>query len=88
MRTHRLLTTSRPPPDRTTRIEPIPLVAVAEVHSEELPVVLRSQGTVVAGAEIDVVAELSGRVLNVSAELEAGGPSLIIDLPTTRSTTS
>jgi RND family efflux transporter MFP subunit len=68
-----LVATSRPPPDRTTRLEPIPLVAVAEVHPEELPVVLRSQGTVVAGAEIDVVAEVSGPVLNVSAELEAGG---------------
>lgn len=82
-----LLATSRPPPERTVRLEPIPVVAVAEVHPEALPVVLRSQGTVVAGAEIDVVAEVSGRVLSVSAELEAGGRfeegALLIELDPT-----
>ena len=68
-----LLATMRPPPDRAALPESIPLVTVAEVHPEALPVVLRSQGTVEAGAEIDLVAELPGPILQVSPELEAGG---------------
>jgi RND family efflux transporter MFP subunit len=57
---------------RREREEPIPLVDVVEVRPGPVAITIRSQGTVKAKREIDLVSEVSGRVIEVAPELQEG----------------
>lgn len=56
-----------PPPAADARIE------VVEVSRQDVAVVVRSQGTLEPAREIDLVAEVSGRIAWLAPELEPGG---------------
>jgi multidrug efflux system membrane fusion protein len=52
---------------------PAPLVRVIPVASADVPMVVRTQGRVEPRAEIDLVAEVAGKVVEVAPTLAAGG---------------
>jgi RND family efflux transporter MFP subunit len=52
---------------------PLPLVSVIEAHQGPVSVHIYSQGTVKAKRTIDLVSEVSGRVIRVSPKLVLGG---------------
>lgn len=52
---------------------PAPLVRVVEVALRDLPLVVRTQGRVAPRSEIDLVTEVSGRIVEVAPALAAGG---------------
>lgn len=59
-------------PHRESATE-VPLVDVMTIEPTNLTIKIRSQGTVKAKQEIDLVSEVSGRVIAVAAEFVAGG---------------
>jgi membrane fusion protein, multidrug efflux system len=52
---------------------PAPLVRVIEVTMGDVPMMVRTQGRVEPRAEIDLVAEVAGKVVEVAPTLAAGG---------------
>ncbi len=66
------LAQGRPEPTGPAAGAPAPLVAVVEVQRRSERVSVRSHGTVEARTEIDLVAEIAGRVAVVSPALAAG----------------
>ena len=66
------LAQGRPEPTGPAAGAPAPLVAVVEVQRRSERVSVRSHGTVEARTEIDLVAEIAGRVAVVSSALAAG----------------
>lgn len=64
---------NRPPPKQVTIEEHPLLVDVAEVVKQDLRVNVRAQGVVSARTETSLVAEVSGKVVEVSSAFEAGG---------------
>jgi len=54
-------------------VTPVPLVKVMTIEPATLKVSIRSQGTVQAMQEIDLVSEVSGRVISVAPEFVTGG---------------
>jgi RND family efflux transporter MFP subunit len=66
------LAQGRPEPTGLAAAAPAPLVAVVEVQRRSERVSIRTHGTVEARTEIDLVAEIAGRVAGVSPSLAAG----------------
>jgi len=61
-----------PVPTRPT-VEYAPLVRVVEVHPQELRLKVRTQGTVRARTETNLVAEVAGSIVKVSRSFASGG---------------
>ncbi|MCK5620634.1 MAG: efflux RND transporter periplasmic adaptor subunit, partial [Candidatus Krumholzibacteria bacterium] len=61
-----------PVPTRPT-VEYAPLVRVVEVQPETLRLTVRTQGTVKARTETNLVAEVAGTIVHVSRSFESGG---------------
>ena len=68
-----LLGTSRPELEARAQVAPPPLTTVETAHFEPIDVTVSSFGTVAPRSEIDLVAEISGRVVAMSPDLVAGG---------------
>ena len=64
---------SRPEPEIREVEAPAPLVRVQTVEIEDLPLIVRSQGTVNPRTESVLVPEVAGRVIGVAASFAAGG---------------
>ncbi|MEZ5066274.1 MAG: efflux RND transporter periplasmic adaptor subunit [bacterium] len=67
------LVKSRKAPEKHAAEVPPPLVRVLEVHSENRRLDVASTGEVAPRTETDLVAEVGGRVIEVSPSLAAGG---------------
>lgn len=52
---------------------PLPLVRTIEVSPQKVELIVQTQGTVVPSTEIDIISEVSGRVVEVSSSFRAGG---------------
>lgn len=64
----------RPEPTaRPLEAAPVPVVEVIEVAEALYPITLYSQGVISASQQIEVVAEVSGRVIETSAAFAVGG---------------
>lgn len=80
-----ILVASGKKPERTEHVSPGPLVEVLSVHRENVPIVIRGQGTVRARTSIQVVPQVSGRIVRVHPEFVNGGffrqdePLIVID---------
>jgi len=68
-----LLVSLRPEPETVPRPEHAPLVEVTEAVAEDVTLAVRTHGTVVPRTESRLVAEVAGRVLEVSPSLVNGG---------------
>jgi RND family efflux transporter MFP subunit len=68
-----LMAHGRPGPEARERSDPSPLVQVLEVRPRDLQVTVRSQGAIQPRTEIDLVAEVPGRVVAIAPALAAGG---------------
>jgi RND family efflux transporter MFP subunit len=68
-----IVATARPPLEVREQASPPPLAPVSRVEARDVQVVVRSQGTVEPRIEIDLAAEVSGRVVQVASALVAGG---------------
>lgn len=68
-----LLVFARPAPEEVRPGANEPLLRTVVASSQDVPVTVRAQGRVQARAEIDLAAEISGRVVEVSPSLAAGG---------------
>lgn len=61
------------PPERVEQEVLAPLVKVQQLHVQDIPIVIRGYGTVSPKVEVDIVPEVSGKVVSVHPELKAGG---------------
>lgn len=68
-----LLYLQRPEPAKVEIVSKPLLIDVAEVVKQDLPVNIASQGTVSPRTQTTLIAEVSGRVVDVSAKFKAGG---------------
>lgn len=68
-----LLYLQRPEPVKVEIVSKPLLIDVAEVVKQDLPVNIASQGTVSPRTQTTLIAEVSGRVVDVSAKFKAGG---------------
>lgn len=68
-----LMIANRPQAQRTTQATPPPLVRATLVRMESIRVIVHSQGNVAPRHEIDLVPEVSGKVVDVSDSLIDGG---------------
>ena len=68
-----LLASARETPERVERPVLGPLVEVMPVSRRDVPVVVRTNGQVVARRSIEVVPQVGGRVVEVAPSLVAGG---------------
>lgn len=68
-----LLASARETPERVERPVLGPLVEVMPVSRSDVPVVVRTNGQVVARRSIEVVPQVGGRVVEVAPSLVAGG---------------
>jgi len=66
------LATGRPPAEAAPDGAVAPAVPVAEARLADLPVTIRTHGTITPWTELALVAEIDGRVASVSPRLEAG----------------
>ena len=64
---------SRTPPERQTQASKGPLVEAIAAEKSDLPVIVRGNGTVRAKVQVQVVPQVSGRVIKVHAALVSGG---------------
>jgi RND family efflux transporter MFP subunit len=64
---------TRPPVEHRRPEPPLPVVEVQEVHPGTHTFRVKTHGTVTARTEIVLVAEVTGRIVEVSPALEAGG---------------
>ncbi len=68
-----LLYLQRPEPVKVEMVAKPLLIDVAEVVKQDLPVSIASQGTVSPRTQTTLIAEVSGRVVQVSPKFKAGG---------------
>lgn len=68
-----ILGSMRPPPSRDTPVRPAVLVEVLEVEKRDETFYVPAQGTVMPRHQTSVVSEVSGRIIDVSPRLVAGG---------------
>ncbi len=68
-----LLASSRTAPPRVEYVSPGPLVETETVSISDIPVVVEGHGEVVARVAVEVVPQVSGRVVEVSPAMVAGG---------------
>jgi len=68
-----LLASSRKAPPRVEHVSPGPLVETESVSVRDVPVVVEGHGEVVAKVAVEVVSQVSGRVVEVSRSMVAGG---------------
>ncbi len=68
-----VLVVARPQAEQQVRETPAPLVRVLAVEREDIPLVVHTQGTVAPRTEIELVPEVSGRIVEISPALTAGG---------------
>lgn len=66
------LVSARPGADEVPREAPEPLVRVVEVFPEQVQFVVDAQGTVLPQSQIALVAEVEGKVIEVSPKLSTG----------------
>ncbi|MHC4640177.1 MAG: efflux RND transporter periplasmic adaptor subunit [Planctomycetota bacterium] len=64
---------SRKRPQRKEQDDLAPLVMVKQLKAADIPMVIRAYGTVSPKVEVDIVPEVSGKVVSVNSELKAGG---------------
>ncbi len=69
----RVMIDSRPAPETREVARPVPVVATLTAHSANLTLKIMSEGTVAPHAELDLVPEVSGRVVELSPALVDGG---------------
>jgi RND family efflux transporter MFP subunit len=62
----------RPPRRKEQEIVP-PLVKVQQLHAQDIQMVVGGYGTVSPRAEVDLVPEVSGKVVSINPQLKAGG---------------
>ena len=80
-----LLASSRKAPPRVEHVSPGPLVETETVSVSDVPVVVEGHGEVVAKVAVEVVPQVSGRIVEVSPSMVAGGffkagdPLFVID---------
>ncbi|MBD3220765.1 efflux RND transporter periplasmic adaptor subunit [bacterium] len=67
-----VLVATRPRPDRQPPRAPATLVTVHEVRAEQPPIVVDAWGTVEPKRSVNLVAQVTGRVVAVSPNLQAG----------------
>ncbi len=67
------LVASRPEVQKAAKEILPPNVRVLEVQPQDIPVTVRSQGTVVPRTQVSLVSEVSGRIERVAPVFEAGG---------------
>ncbi len=68
-----ILIKSRRPPQRKEQEILAPLVMVKQLKARDIQMVIRAYGTVSPKVEVDIVPEVSGKVVSVNPELKAGG---------------
>jgi RND family efflux transporter MFP subunit len=68
-----LLASSRKAPPRVEHVSPGPLVETEIVSVSDVPVVVEGHGEVVAKVAVEVVPQVSGRVVEVSPSMVVGG---------------
>ncbi len=68
-----LILATRPTAEPQERHTLAPLVRVVHVEKRDLPLIVRTQGTVYPHTEIDLVPEVAGIVVHVSVNLNSGG---------------
>lgn len=68
-----VLKVSRRPPKRVEQEVTSPLVEVMQVKFEDIPMVIRGYGTVTPKVDIQVVPQVSGRIVFVNQHFETGG---------------
>jgi len=68
-----LLASSRKAPPRVEYVSPGPLVETETVHVADVPVVVEGHGEVVPKVSVEVVPQVTGRVVEVSQSMVAGG---------------
>jgi len=62
----------KPPRRKEYQIMP-PLVKVQQLHVQDIQMVVRGYGTVSPKAQVDLVPEVSGKVVSINPQLKAGG---------------
>ena len=60
-------------PQQTEQDVQIPLVNVEQVRLRDIPITVQGYGTVKPGVEIDIIPEVSGKVVSIHPELKVGG---------------
>src|SRR5690606_30421034 len=68
-----LMIVARPNAEPEIHTPPAPLVRVVTVTSAEERLIVRAQGRVAPRTEIDLVAEVSGKLIEVAPSLASGG---------------
>jgi multidrug efflux system membrane fusion protein len=68
-----ILIESRKKPKRKEQDDLAPLVMVEQVKAKDIQMVIRAYGTVSPKVEVDIVPEVSGKVVSINSELKAGG---------------
>jgi RND family efflux transporter MFP subunit len=67
-----ILIKSRRPPQRKKADNLAPLVMVKQLKAKDIQMVIRAYGTVSPNVEVDIVPEVSGKVISVNPSLKAG----------------
>lgn len=68
-----IMVANRPPQVLAPAVDRSPLVDVAEVHLQDLRIPILAQGTVTPHRDTTVVSEVGGKIIDVSANFNAGG---------------
>jgi multidrug efflux pump subunit AcrA (membrane-fusion protein) len=68
-----ILIKSRRQPQRKEQEILAPLVMVKQLKAKDIPMVIRAHGTVSPKVEVDIVPEVSGKVVYIHPELKVGG---------------
>jgi len=68
-----ILIESRKPPERKEQEILAPLVVVKQLKPRDIQMVISAYGTVSPKVEVDVVPEVSGKVVSINPELQTGG---------------
>jgi multidrug efflux pump subunit AcrA (membrane-fusion protein) len=64
---------SRKPPQRVAQKPPVPLVEVQQLEKQDIQMVIRGFGTVHPKVEVEIVPQVSGKVIFVHPQFKAGG---------------
>jgi RND family efflux transporter MFP subunit len=68
-----LLIISRKPPERKEQEVLAPLVMVERLKAKDIQMVISAYGTVSPKVEVDIVPEVSGKVVSINPQLQTGG---------------
>ncbi|MBN2137357.1 MAG: efflux RND transporter periplasmic adaptor subunit [Sedimentisphaerales bacterium] len=68
-----LLITMRKPPERKEIEKVTPLVEVEQVHKSDIRMIVRGYGTVSPKVQVDIIPEVSGKIVYVHPQMKAGG---------------